>query len=172
MKNTAILLTTLTLLAAGGDAAAGPIRSFVQRYPSMSDAAHYEALKSLSDSDHLFLSSFGLVAGDVYRKACRTNARLIVRIQGTAVDCWTMMAQYEQAVNSGFTNVEQLARNIEFERLKLLNHLRCSAGEIDRASCAAYGAAQRTYADLTVSNGQQIANPELCVVGVDPYCFE
>ena len=172
MNKLTTIALTLSLAACGGDGEAGAVRSFVEGYPSMSDSEHYEALKRLSGSDHLFISSFNFVAGDVYRKACRTNDKLIVNIQGQMQDCAQLRASYEDAIRSGFTSAERIGTEVEGQRQKILNHLKCYAGEIDQGTCAAYGAAGKTYGDVTASNGQKIVNPDLCVVGVDPYCFK
>jgi len=159
------------LAGCGDDGGAGGLRGLAENYNAMSAAEVKEVEAGLSNDERVMLASYSAFAEGVYLKACQSDSSTIGYLSVGQYDCNGLASRAYNTAS--FVGEAGWAQNVESDRLRLVNALKCSSGESDPASCAAYVGASGAAGDLSGSNGQAIIDsmPNTCDPNTDLYCY-
>lgn len=133
-----------------------PLRFLVENFGYLNPQSVANAVRNFNQSDLLQLSIYRSFGSLIHYVACQAEANLVMTLSGQPTGC----AQTTQIWTENYAffggNEEQIFMQARREQGNLLISIKCSTGEIDRASCGAYLGAQGNINAMMYQTNQQI----------------
>lgn len=171
------LITTLLFIALAtplvgcdeGSGSSSGLRRLVDEFGALSAADTYRTVTSLNRDELLMLGTYQAFASGVYLKACEHDRSIVGQFSTGPAGCQELATQAYNTV--AFIGESGYRQNVETDRLRLLNALKCSSGEHDQGTCAAYGVATANTIKMSGDNGHAIMGGTFCDPRYDANCY-
>jgi hypothetical protein len=119
---------------------------FLENYPNMSAESIYANMAAMTQNQLLNFNIWEALGSDIYTRLCKGGYNNIIwQSSSGPIGCGQLIAWEQQAIAFGGS-----ASEANIQRMQVINMMKCSTGQHDKATCQAYRSATQGYNEGTI----------------------